>query len=441
MRRNILILIAFLTALFVSRINLIAQDNFSAGKSITSTNRPMRTPHQLTLTVGQNEGQLRGSDDKVIQAGIDYLHRLGGGVLRILPGTYTMNNAVYIRPNITIRGSGDNTILKKAAGFSTPLVRDADWFEYGVQVKDPGGFKPGQGIMVRTTEKQSWMIKVMKGTVTEVVGDVVLFDKITGEDFYIKKGSVATNIFPILTAENVDNITIEDIVLDGNREENELINGNFSGAVFLKHCNNWKFKNVTAQNYNGDGFSWQVCNDFLFENCKSMNNGGLGFHPGSGSQRPVLKDCTAKGNDQGLYLCWSVSDGFVDNCIFSDNVKYGISIGHRDTDNVIRNCTIEGNKQVGILFRKGGDGEFFGAHRNLIDNCIIRNNGEDKDGVGIDITNETNDITIKNTRFGNVDGKIQKIGIRIGKKAKRISFEDNTFTGVPVKIKDLREEE
>ncbi|MFC1557916.1 right-handed parallel beta-helix repeat-containing protein [candidate division KSB1 bacterium] len=438
MRKKIILLTAILTVLSTSQINLFAQDSAGKSDNLTSTNRPMRILHPLTLTVGQNEGHLQGNDDKVIQAGIDYLHRLGGGVLHILPGTYTMNNAIYIRPNITIRGSGNNTILKKAAGYSTPLVREADWFEYGVQVKDPSGFKPGQGIMVRTTEKALWMIKVLKGTVTEIAGDVVFFDKITGENFYLEKESVATNIFPLFTAEYVDNITIEDIVLDGNRTENELINGNFSGAVFLEHCNNWSFRNVTAQNYNGDGFSWQVCNDFRFENCKSMNNGGLGFHPGSGSQRPVFKDCAAKGNDQGFYFCWSVTGGSVDNCIFSDNVKYGISIGHRDTDNVIRNCTIEGNKHVGILFRKGGDSEFFGGHRNLIDNCIIRDNGADKDGVGIDITNETNDITIKNCTFGNTSGKIQKIGIQIGKKAKRISFEDNTFSDVPVKVKDLR---
>ena len=48
---------------------------------VTASNRPMRSVRTLVLTVGQTEGDLRGSDDKAIQAGVDYLHRLGGGLL------------------------------------------------------------------------------------------------------------------------------------------------------------------------------------------------------------------------------------------------------------------------------------------------------------------------------------------------------------------------
>jgi hypothetical protein len=50
-------------------------------------NRPRTAVGQLTLTVGQDAGDLKGCDDKVLQAGVDYLHRLGGGILDILPGT------------------------------------------------------------------------------------------------------------------------------------------------------------------------------------------------------------------------------------------------------------------------------------------------------------------------------------------------------------------
>ncbi len=66
---------------------------------------------------------MRGTDDKVIQAGIEYLHRLGGGTLRILPGTYALQNAIYLRPNITLQGSGETTILRKADGVVTSLAQ------------------------------------------------------------------------------------------------------------------------------------------------------------------------------------------------------------------------------------------------------------------------------------------------------------------------------
>ena len=107
-----------------------------ADQPVASTNRPMRSSKDMVLTVGQDRGDLQGTDDKIIQAGIEYLDRMGGGTLDILPGVYDMRNAVYLRPNITLRGSGAATVLRKAASVVTALVRDSDWFEYAVQVED-----------------------------------------------------------------------------------------------------------------------------------------------------------------------------------------------------------------------------------------------------------------------------------------------------------------
>lgn len=409
-----------------------------AGQPVTATNRPMRSRQTAVLTVGQSEGDLQGKDDKIIQAGVEYLHRLGGGTLRLLPGTYTMHNALYLRPNVILQGSGETTILRKADGVVTPLARDADWFEYGVQVKDPQGFTPGGGIMLRSkTGPGDWQFDALRATVTAIQGDILWLDRLTLKDFWTDKEATAATIFPILTAENVDEVQVKDLVLDGNRDHNEHINGNFSGAVFIQHCNRWRFENVTARNHNGDGFSFQVCDDIQFQSCRALNNADLGFHPGSGSQRPVFRDCTAQGNSLGLYFCWAVSDGLAENCTLSENRQYGVSIGHRDTDNVIKKCTIERNGAVGILFRNEGT-EFRGGHRNRIENCTIRDTGADKPGIGIDIRGATQDITISNTKIENTAGGKQNTGIRIGKEAQRIVLQDNAFDGCSTPIEDLR---
>ncbi len=416
-----------------------AGDREIAGKQLlTSTNRPMRNRQDLVMTVGQAEGDLRGDDDKVIQAGIDYLHRLGGGTLEVLPGVYNLRNAIYLHPNITLRGSGEETILRKTGSVVTALARDSDWFEYGVQVADTKGFVPAGGIMLRSkTGPGDWQFDVLRATVTAIEGDVIFLDRLTKENFWLEKDATAATIFPILTAENVDDVVVEDIVLDGNRDENEHINGNFAGAVFIQNCNRWQFKNVTSRNYNGDGFSFQVCDDIRFLNCTAINNADLGFHTGSGSQRSVFQNCSARGNSQGIYFCWSVSDGLAENCVLSENSTYGISIGHRDTDNIIRQCTIERNGQIGILFRKEAN-EFRSGSRNKIENCIIRDNGIKEQGIGIDIQGKIRDIAIHNTRFENTAEKNQNISIRIGGEAERIMLEGNTFENCPVQIKDLR---
>lgn len=432
-----------LSLIFLIHVSSFGQNIWHEREKVKSlpvqeTNRPLRTPHYFTLTVGQTEGDLIGKDDKIIQAGIEYLNRMGGGTLRILPGVYNMKNAIYLHPGITIRGSGEKTILKMSPGFVTPIVRNIDGGEYGVQVKDPSGFTQGGGIMLRTTEKQDWAIDVFKATVTKIDGDIIYFDRRVDKDFQREKQCTAATIFPIITAENVDNVIIEDLVLDGNKEQNEQINGNFSGALFLHLCNNWNFKNVIAKNYNGDGFSWQTCNDIHFQNCKAIDNTDRGFHPGTGAQRPSVINCIASGNSQGFFFCWNVSDGFVKNCTFSDNIRYGISIGHRDTENIIQNCLIENNKEVGILFRKDSDDEFYSANRNLIKNCTVKDNGADSYGVGIDIKWKTKDITIENTKFISSRAGIQKIGIQISKDAERINTSGNTFEKIDTEIKNLK---
>jgi Right handed beta helix region len=403
-----------------------------------STNRPMRSRHELTLTVGQNEGDLQGEDDKIIQAGVEYLNRLGGGTLHILPGVYHLQNAIYLHPNITLRGSGEKTVLRKAPSVVTPLVRDSDWFEYGVEVQDAGGFTPGGGIMLRAKKGAGdWQYDVLQATVTAIEGNTIFLDRLTEKNFWMQQSATAATIFPILTAENVDNVVVEDIVLDGNRDRNEHINGNFAGGVFIQQCNKWRFRNVTARNYNGDGFSFQVCDDIHFENCRAINNADLGFHAGSGSQRPVFHNCLSRGNSLGLYFCWSVSDGLAADCVLSQNKNYGVSIGHRDTDNLIRDCTIERNGQVGILFRNE-DTEFLAGSRNRIENCTIRDNGASEAGIGIDIRGKTQDITVRNTRFENVAGKNQKTAVRIGKQAQHITLQGNTFENCPVHVEDRR---
>ncbi|MHC4425107.1 MAG: right-handed parallel beta-helix repeat-containing protein [Planctomycetota bacterium] len=433
-----MVLLSVLAMVIYATVGVDASANVNDQKA--STNRPIRNRRDLVLTVGQTEGDLQGKDDKIIQAGIEYLNRVGGGTLRILPGVYNLRNAIYLRPNITLQGSGERTVLRKANSVVTDLARDSDWFEYGVHVNDIKGFVPGGGIMLRSkTGEGDWQYDVLRATVTAIHGDVVFLDRLTEENFWLEKDATAATIFPLLTAENVDNVAVEDIVLDGNRDENEHINGNFAGAVFIQHCNRWSFKNVTSRNYNGDGFSFQVCDDIRFLNCRAINNSDLGFHPGSGTQRPVFQRCLARENSLGIFFCWSVSDGLAENCVLSENSRYGISIGHRDTDNIIKGCTIERNGQVGILFRKEAN-EFRSGSRNKIENCIIRDNGIKEQGIGIDIQGKTQDIAVHNTRFENAAGKNQNIGIRIGRKAERIMLQGNTFENCPVPIKDLRSE-
>lgn len=412
-------------------------DNVLEERMIDLTkNRPMTERQDMLLTVGQGEGDLQGDDDKMLQAGADYLHRLGGGTLHVLPGEYTMRNALYVHPNLMVKGSGAKTVLKKIPEFKTKLVRDSDWYEPRVEVEDASGFKPGYGMMLRSFQGGKGRMEVVKDTVTAVEGNLVSLSKRMYKNMWLEEGATIATVFPLITAEEqTHDVVIEDIVLDGNREENGEINGNYSGAVFFQHCHRYAFKNVTARNYHGDGYSFQICDDFTFDDCVSENNTNLGFHPGSGSQRPVFRNCRSTGNSQGIFFCWGVSDGLVKNCLCNENVDFGISIGHRDTDNRIVNCRIEGNHKVGVLLRKPL-AEFRGAHRNVIEDSVIRDNGFAEDGIGVDVRGETNDVVVRNCEIGDSGEGKQKIGIRIQEEAKGTVAEGNTYLGLEEDVKE-----
>ena len=394
-------------------------------------NRSRTVPGSLTLSVGHKDADLIGSDDKILQAGLDYLHRLGSGTLEIRAGEYTMRNTLYLRPGITIRGAGEDTVLKKTPSSCTPLDCDSDWYEAQVHVADPTGFTPGCGIMLRST--RDTRLEVIKDTVTRIDGQTLYLSRRIEKNAWIEDGATAATLFPILTAEWVDDVTVENLVLDGNRAASDEIDGNYAGGVFIQHCDRHTYRHVVSRNYNGDGYSFQVCDDIRFESCRSENNANLGFHPGSGSQRPILTDCISRGNSQGIFFCWGVTDGLAQNCDLSDNLDYGVTIGHRDTDNRIAHCTIERNHKVGLLFRQPLS-EFRGAHRNLVEGCTICDNGFKSKGFGIQFLGETQDVIIRDNIFADSGQSQQKIGIQVSAEAEGTKISGNTFTGMEQEV-------
>lgn len=386
-------------------------------------NRSRTAAQKMQLSVGPG-GDLEGSDDKALQAGLDYLHRLGGGTLHIAPGQYTMRNALYLRSGVRIVGSGEDCILKKAPSVCTELTCDSDWYEAQLRVADTSGFTPGCGIALRS--QHAGALQVIKDTVTAIEGNVLHLSRRLEKNAWLGEGATAATLFPIITAEWVDDVAIENLVLDGNRAHNEELNGNYVGGLFIQHCDRYVLRDVISRNFNGDGFSFQVCDDIHFERCRAENNANLGFHPGSGSQRPIFRNCQARGNSQGIFFCWGVTDGLAENCDLSENLAYGSSIGHRDTDNRLVDCTLENNGEFGLLFRKPLS-EFRGAHRNIVERCIFRDNGRHGDGVAIEFCGAAHDMVLRGNRFEDSGQGIQKIGIRLSAEAEGVELADNSF--------------
>ena len=391
---------------------------------------------RLTVTVGQDKADITGATDKAIQAAVDYVTRLGGGTVKIQPGTYHLRNSVFLTSNIRIIGNGDDTILQKDPSIETTLAVDSDWYDQEITLADPAGFEVGDGVCLRVKDADTGASQVLKRTLVARSGNRFKIDKALRQNFWTGNAPTVTSLFPLLTAEFMNDITIENIAIDGNKDNNAYLDGNYGGCIWFQDCSRLTMRGVTARNNNGDGISWQICHDVTVENCHSHDNKDLGLHPGSGSQRPLIRNNRLERNGIGIFFCWGVKYGLAEKNYIEDNRDYGISIGHRDNENLVRDNDILCSGKAGILFRPER-GEGFTAQGNRFENNRIIDSGAD-DGIGIDIQGVTASNIIARNSVKETRGPASRIGVRLGEESGINELTDNTIEGYNTPIQDLR---
>ena len=193
---------------------------------------------------------------------------------------------------------------------------------------------------------------------------------------------------------------------------------------------------MTARNYNGDGISWQICHDVTVEDCHSHDHAGLGLHPGSGSQRPVMRNNKLERQRHRplLLLGREVRPGRRNK--ISGSRSYGISIGHRDTDNLIVDNDVANSGKAGVLFRPER-GKDFAPHRNRLEKNRIVDSGPEN-GAAVDVQGETQEVQIAGNEIRETRGPARRVGIRLGAKTSQIQIEGNRFEGLSREVEDLR---
>lgn len=387
---------------------------------------------RLTITVGNRAGDLVGSNEKALQAAVDWAARMGGGTVKVLPGVYRLRNAVHMASKVRLLGSGSDSVLVKESSVSTKLAADSDWFDQEVTLEDASGFQVGDGICLQTKNPHHGGRDVYKGTLVARSGNRFKLSKALRKNYWLMGGSAISTLFPILNCEFVEDVVIENITLDGNKERNENLNGNYAGGIFAQDCSRLTFRGVTSRNYDGDGMSWQICHDVLVENCHSHDNVGLGLHPGSGSQRPVIRNNRLERNNIGIFFCWGVRNGIAEKNSCIENSSYGVSIGHRDTDNLIRDNDIVRSGKVGVLFRPER-GKDFAPHRNVVENNRIIDSGE-KEGIGVDVQGQVESITLKKNEIRETREPAKRTGVRVGPETKDVKLIENRIEGFSTKV-------
>ena len=416
-----------------------AQQDFSPKPQEQQLPRAMHSQMKElpTITVGREDAELIGSDNRVLQAAVDYIAGLGGGTVEIGPGQYIMHDSLHLRSNVTIRGEKGKTILRKADGTASILVLDGDFGEQQITVADPTGLAVGNGVAVWDDHAGGFHTTVAR--ITGRNGNTFSIDKPLMADCMVENKAKAATVFPVVSAYDSEGVRIENLVIDGNKQSNANLNGCRGAGIFLYRAFGTVIQGCAVRSYNGDGISFQQSNDVTVIDCISEDNASLGIHPGSGSQRPVVRGCIARHNGtDGLYLCWRVRHGLFEDNTLEENAQFGISIGHKDSDNLFRRNIIRLNHQDGVFFRNESLG--MAAHRNRLEGNIIENNGAGGKAAGIRIRGQTNDLVFQNNTIRDTRSdaaQTQTVGILIEEKVGQVILQDNKIDA-QTKIDDRR---
>jgi len=341
----------------------------------------------------------RGDDHFAIQGAVDYVARLGGGRVRLLPGTYTLRNAVFLPSEVTLTGSGPETVLSTGASLSLPLIEDCDWCDWSIKVTDTSGFRVGDGITIYSERIDGGSItQVSLHTIVGIEDGRLHLDSLPRMDHWMQHNARVVSTHSLLESRCAHNVRIENLTLDGNAAENETFDGNYGAAIFLHDTEKIHINNIHINDYNGDAISWQICHDVTVENCTISNITQLGLHPGSGSQRPVMRGNTINHCNDGIFWCWDVRHGIAENNVISHCKRHGISTGHRDTDNVIRGNKISHCAETGIYFRPERSAAKT-SHRVLVEANTIEIGKDSPQSIGISVVRGVEDVILKDNRI------------------------------------------
>ena len=195
---------------------------------------------RLTITVGPKKADLVGRDDKVLQAAVDYVAGKGGGTVKVLPGDLHTS----LRRRVALRSPfarQRRRIGHHADSFAetVALSADSDWYDREITLSEAGDFRVGDSVVLQAKNPDNNSSTVIKRTIVARSGNRFKLDDGLRKNVWLSGNPSCSSLFPLLTSEYTADVTIEDITLDGNRENTKNFNGNYGGCIFLQDCNRY----------------------------------------------------------------------------------------------------------------------------------------------------------------------------------------------------------
>ena len=381
------------------------------------------------ITVGDKTADVKGFSNQTIQFAIDALPPTGGTV-KLTPGEFLISAPVRMKSNVTLKGSGRATVLKRDKGVQTKFIVDADYGELKLTVENADGFETGMKIQV-TDDQNSSCWNVSTAYISDIQENIIYIDDYLIRDYRSDLNGLVSNASSVIETIEAGNVKIENLTADGNRAENYFADGCNSAGILIFKSKKVIVDNVHVKDFNGEGISWQITEQVTIRNSEISGSGNTGMHPGTGSPYTLIENNNVHHNDNdGLFICWRVYESRVIDNQFHHNGRFGICTGHKDTDVIFSGNHIFRNGSDGVNLR--GERESNAPHRNTFVRNIIENNGTRGGGHGFSINSPARDLILKNNTFNSTGGKTQKAAIYIHSNGLPPEMENNKIGPHPL---------
>lgn len=272
-----------------------------------------------------------------------------GGLLVIPRGTYVLRRSLVLKANMTLSGTGAETVLTVLPVLPCTLLADpAEAGATSVRVADVSRLEPGMQVAVRDSDHVGW--GTSHALIKAVHDDRLELDRPLERAYQPARQAQLGHLFPALYARDQPRITIQFLKIVGPKVPTPFRDFVVS-AIHLVKCDDSLITNCTIEDWHSDGFSVQRGSGVRVMDNVARRNRGHGFHPGTG-----LTDSFWSGNlgeqngDLGLYYCAQVNRGIVSHNTFRWNARHGVGrLGDAgDTDNLVFDNLLEGNAEAGV---------------------------------------------------------------------------------------------
>jgi len=349
-----------------------------------------------------------------------------GGIVLIPPGVYSLRRPLVMKSRVTLRGSGASTVLRKEAGFASPLTADLPVGATVVEVKDASGFRVGSEIGIRDPERLGW--NCHHAIVKAVEGKRVRFDPPTVRDYSVERGALAFGFHPAIYARGQSEFSIESLRIDGNpaAQAAEVPVDFTFAAIHLVKCSAARVRDVWVSGWPSDGIGVQGGSDMQVIGCTVVKCRGHGFHPGTSLKHAVFTGNVGRDNGwDGLFFCMRVRHCTVSNNVFHGNGWSGIGgLGDAyDEWNVCSGNTCTDNGRAGILISNG-------KNNTVVGNVCV-NNSRSRAGEypGILIHDTTGTLVADNRCCDDQQQPTQLVGISESGNSDRNLISNNHLAG------------